>query len=66
MAWFVSVVGNTTVAVAYAVIASFIGWGLSRTNEWKRNRLAGRMKQRLRMWVLLPAGHPLPGMAPAQ
>jgi signal transduction histidine kinase len=40
MAWIVSVIGNATVAVAYAFIAFFIGRGLSQTNQWRRNRLA--------------------------
>jgi signal transduction histidine kinase len=40
MAWFVSVAGNVTVAVAYAFIAFFIGRGLSQTGQWRRNRLA--------------------------
>jgi hypothetical protein len=40
MAWILSVVGNATVAVAYAFIAFFIGRGLSRTDQWRRNRLA--------------------------
>jgi signal transduction histidine kinase len=40
MAWIVSVVGNATVAVAYAFIAFFIGRGLSRTDQWRRNSLA--------------------------
>jgi hypothetical protein len=40
MAWIVSVAGNATVAVAYAFIAFFIGRGLSRTDQWRRNSLA--------------------------
>lgn len=40
MAWVISVAGNATVAIAYAFIAFFIGQGLSRTNQWRRNRLA--------------------------
>jgi hypothetical protein len=40
MAWIITVVGNATVALAYAVIAFFIGRGLSQTDQWRQNRLA--------------------------
>ncbi|HYH42574.1 MAG TPA: MltA domain-containing protein, partial [Burkholderiales bacterium] len=50
---------DTGGAIRGAVRADFFwGYGDAAGTE------AGRMKQRLRMWVLLPVGHPVPGSAP--
>ena len=50
---------DTGSAIRGAVRADFF-WGYGEAAA----REAGRMKQRLRMWVLLPNGHPIPGAAP--
>ena len=50
---------DTGSAIRGAVRADFF-WGFGEA----AGREAGRMRQRLRLWVLLPHGHPLPG-APA-
>jgi membrane-bound lytic murein transglycosylase A len=47
---------DTGSAIRGAVRADFF-WGFGE----EAAREAGRMKQRVRMWVLLPHGHPLPG-----
>ena len=47
---------DTGGAIRGAVRADFF-WGYGEA----AGREAGRMKQSLRMWVLLPAGHPVPG-----
>jgi membrane-bound lytic murein transglycosylase A len=49
---------DTGSAIRGAVRADFF-WGYGEAAA----REAGRMKQRLRMWVLLPNGHPAPGAA---
>jgi membrane-bound lytic murein transglycosylase A len=47
---------DTGGAIRGAVRADFF-WGAGEAAE----RAAGRMKERLRMWVLLPQGYPVPG-----
>jgi membrane-bound lytic murein transglycosylase A len=51
---------DTGSAIRGAVRADFF-WGYGEAAA----REAGRMKQRLRMWVLLPIGYPVPAPSPA-
>ena len=50
---------DTGGAIRGAVRADFF-WGFGE----EAAREAGRMRQRLRMWVLWPAGQPLPSTSP--